>query len=254
MAGHNKWSKIKHKKGAADAKRSKVWTKIIREVTVAARLGGADVSANPRLRKAVDDARAANIPKDTLSRALSKGAGGDEADYEELRYEGYGPGGVALMIDCTTDNRNRAAADVRSVLRKGGGSLGKDGSVAFLFTKLGQLAFDKAPDEGGKVPTEDDLMEIGLEHGADDVTDEGDSFLVTCAPDAFNGLREAFDNAGYVPALANIEQVPSTSVTLTGDDAATLLKLIDKLEDLDDVQNVWANFDIADDEIERLTA
>jgi YebC/PmpR family DNA-binding regulatory protein len=254
VSGHNKWSKIRHKKGAADAKRSKLWTKLIRELTVAVRLGGTDPSANPRLRKASDDARTMNLPRETLQRAIKRGSGDDDAaDYEELRYEAYGPGGVAMMIDCTTDNRNRTSADVRSVLRRADSELGKDGSVSFLFTKLGQFVFDKKPD-AGKAPTEDALIEIGLEHGADDISDAGESFEVTCSPDDFNGLREAFEGAGFVPALANIEQVPSTTVKIAGDEAATLLKLIDKLEDLDDVQNVWANFDIADDEIERLTA
>ena len=254
MSGHNKWSKIKHKKGAADAKRSKVWTKCIREITVAAKLGGTDVSGNPRLRKALDDARAANMTRDTIDRAVKRGEGDDDgADFEELAYEGYGPAGVALYIECTTDNRNRTAGSVGSTLRKGNGTLGKTGSVAFLFDKRGHFIFEKEPEEG-TAATEDQLFEIGMEHGAEDVTDEGDAFAVLCAPNDFQGLREAYAESGLVAVSADIAMLPQTTVKVTGTDATELLRLIDRLEDLDDVQNVWTNFDIDPDELEAILA
>ena len=244
MSGHNKWSKIKHKKGAADAKRSKVWTKCIREITVAAKLGGDDISGNPRLRKAVDDAKAANMPKDTVERAIKRGAGGDDdTNYEELVYEGYGPGGVALFVQCTTDNRNRTGADIRAAFKKNNGNLGASGSVAYLFDKKGHFVFEKEP-ESGKTPTEELLLEIGMEHGAEDVVDDGDVFTVTCDPADFNDLREAFTQAELTPLEANVAMLPQTTTKVEADDAKTLLKLIDTLEDLDDVQNVWANYDI----------
>ncbi len=254
MAGHNKWSKIKHKKGAADAKRAKLWTKLIREITVAARLSGSDAAANPRLRKALDDARAANMPKDTIDRAVKRGDSEDDTDnYEELVYEGYGPAGVALFIECTTDNRNRTSADVGSTLRKRGGSLGKSGSVAFVFDKKGHFVFDKTPEEG-KAAEEVALLEVGMAHGAEDVSDDGDSFAVVCDPAVFQELREAYVAAGFVPASAQVAMLPQTTVEVAGEDAEKLIKLIDALEDLDDVQNVWANFDIDADELDRLTA
>ena len=252
MAGHNKWSKIKFKKAAADSKRSKVWTKVIREITVAARMGGADTSGNPRLRKAVDDARAANMPKETMERAIKRGEGGDDdSNFEELVYEGYGPGGVALYIECTTDNRNRTSTDVQFGLRKHQGSLGKSGSVGYLFDKKGQLLFEKEPAESAK-PTEDMLLEIGMDHGADDVTDDGDGFTVTCEPVDFQNLREAYAAAGLVPVSANVEMIPQNTIQVQGDDARSLLKLVDALEDLDDVQHVWANFDVDPGELEKL--
>jgi YebC/PmpR family DNA-binding regulatory protein len=252
MAGHNKWSKIKFKKAAADSKRSKVWTKVIREITVAARMGGSDVAGNPRLRKALDDARAANMPKDTMERAVKRGEGGDDdSNFEELVYEGYGPGGVALYIECTTDNRNRTSTDVQFGLRKNQGSLGKSGSVGYLFDKKGQFLFEKEPTESIK-PTEDMLLEIGMEHGADDVTDDGDGFTVTCGPAEFQNLREAYAESGLVPVSANVEMVPQNTISVQGDDARALLKLVDALEDLDDVQHVWANFDIDPGELEKL--
>jgi len=252
MAGHNKWSKIKHKKGANDAKRAKVWTKIIREVTIAAKMGGADPDGNPRLRKAIDDAKAANMPKDTVQRAVNKGAGGDDdANYEELVYEGYGPAGVALYVECATDNRNRTSADIRAAFKKRGGNLGASGSVAYMFDKKGQFVFEKAPDDGA-APTEDALLEVGMDHGAEDVVDDGEAFEVTCESNDFQGLREAFAAAGFVPALAKVAMIPQNMVKTSGDDAAQLLKLVDALEDLDDVQNVWGNFDIDPEELEKL--
>lgn len=252
MSGHNKWSKIKHKKGAADAKRSKIWTKLIREITVAARIGGEDTSANPRLRKAVDDSRAANMPKDTINRAISKGsAGKDVADFEELVYEGYGPNGVAILVECMTDNRNRTSSDVRSVFNKRGGNMGATGSVSFGFNKKGQIYFDKDIHQS---LTEDALLEIGLEKGLEDITDEGDSFLVTCEPDKFQDLREAFVGASIFPSDAEVAMVPDSLVSISGNRARTLLKLIELLEDLDDVQHVWTNMDIDEMELESLMA
>ena len=254
MAGHNKWSKIKHKKGREDARRSKVWTKLIREITVAAKLGGLDPAGNPRLRKALDDARAGNMPKDTIDRAVKRGdSDDDDANYEELVYEGYGPAGVALFIECTTDNRNRTSGDVGSVLRRGNGTLGKSGSVAYLFEKKGLFIFDKTPDEG-TAPIEDGLLEIGLDHGAEDVLDDGKTFTVTSTPSDFNELREAFGLAGFPPIEANIAMMPQTTVKIEGNDARAVFRLIDALEDLDDVQNVWSNFDIDPDEFEKLAA
>ena len=254
MAGHNKWSKIKFKKAAADSKRSKVWTKVIREITVAARMGGVDVSGNPRLRKALDDARAANMPKDTMERAIKRGEGADgDANYEELVYEGYGPGGVALYIECTTDNRNRTSTDVQFGLRKHQGSLGKSGSVGYLFDKRGQFLFEKSP-EGSTAPTEDLLLEIGMDHGAEDVTDDGDGFTVICEPADFQNLREAYAKADILPVSAAVAMIPQNTVQVSGDNAKLLLKLVDVLEDLDDVQHVWSNFEIDPDELETLMA
>jgi YebC/PmpR family DNA-binding regulatory protein len=251
MAGHNKWSKIKHKKGATDAKRSKVWTKIIREVSVAARMGGPDPMANPRLRKAVDDAKAANMPKENIQRAIAKASGAEGDNLEELVYEGYGPGGVAIVVECMTDNRNRTGSDVRSAMNKKGGNLGSPGSVLFSFKKKGQIIFDKEPKEG-KVANEDSLLEIGMEHGAEDVSEENDCFLVTCEPEKFLLLKDAFESAELIPSSSELCMVPDNLVKISGDSAKTLLSLIEGLEDLDDVQNVWSNMDIDDEELERL--
>jgi len=252
MAGHNKWSKVKNRKGAVDAKRSKIWTKIIREITVAARMGSDDPAANPRLRKALDDARAANMPKDTVQRAVSRGSSSGEGDnFEELTYEAYGPSGVAILIDCMTDNRNRTSGEVRAVLSRNGGNLGTAGSVSFGFKKKGQLVFDKTPEEG-LVPTEDKLLEIGLEHNIEDVVDDGDSFVVTCPSEDFLALREAFQANQFSAVSAEVAMIPDVQVHVSGDDAVKVLKLIDVLEDLDDVQHVWTNVDIDADEMERL--
>ncbi len=246
MAGHNKWSKIKHKKGAADDKRSKVWTKVVREITVAAKMGGSDADTNPRLRKAIDDAKAANMPKDTMNRAIQKGsAGKDGADFEELVYEGYGPNGVALLVECLTDNRNRTSSDVRSLLNKRGGKMGTTGSVSYGFNKKGQLVFEKA-----EYPelTEDILLEKGLEYGIEDVQLEDNSLVVWCAPNDFQQLRERLADQNLKPSIAEILMVPDSVVGISGDQFKTLLKLIELLEDLDDVQNVWSNMDVAEQE------
>lgn len=254
MAGHNKWSKVKNRKGAVDAKRSKIWTKIIREITVASRMGGEDPANNPRLRKALDDGRAANMPKDTVARAISRGAGGqDTTNYEELVYEGYGPRGVALIVECMTDNRNRTSGEVRAVFTKTGGNLGTSGSVMYNFKKKGQLLYDKIqPNQ--KVITEDALLEVGLEAGASDIADEGESFLVSCEPENFHMVKDTLAKAGFESSSAEVAMVADNLVTLTGDDARTFVKLVDNLEDLDDVQHVWSNADIDEKELEKIMA
>ncbi len=236
MAGHSKWANIQHRKGRQDEKRGKVWTKIIREVTVAAKLGGGDVATNPRLRMALDKARDANMPADNLKRAIDRGTGNlDGAHYEEIRYEGYGPGGAALVIDCMTDNRVRTVAEVRHTLSKLGGNLGTEGSVAFQFKHCGQFLF--APGT-----SEDKVMEAALDAGAEDVNtlDDG-SVEVICDPHDFEAVRKAFAAAMLKPELAELGMKPSVDVELAGDDAERMHKLVDALEDLDDVQRVDHN-------------
>ena len=236
MAGHSKWANIKHKKAATDAKRGKIFTRLIREITVAARMGGADPSMNPRLRLAIDKATDQNMPKDTIERAAKRGAGGLEGvAYEEIRYEGYGIGGAAVIVDCMTDNRTRTVADVRHAFSKYGGNLGTDGSVAFLFKHCGQLVFAPGTDENT-------LMEAALEAGADDVINNDDgSIEVITGPYAFAAAKDALGKAGFKPALAELTMKPSTEVELEGDDAVKMQKLIDALESLDDVQDVHTN-------------
>ncbi len=236
MAGHSKWANIKHKKAATDAKRGKIFTRLIREITVAARMGGGDPSMNPRLRLAIDKATDQNMPKDTIERASKRGAGElDGAAYEEIRYEGYGLGGAALIVDCMTDNRTRTVADVRHALAKHGGNLGTDGSVAFLFKHCGQLVFAPGTDENA-------LLEAALDAGADDVIDNDDgSIEVITGPYAFAAAKEALGKAGFKPAFAELTMKPSTEVELQGEDAAKMQKLIDALESLDDVQDVHTN-------------
>jgi YebC/PmpR family DNA-binding regulatory protein len=251
MAGHNKWSKIKHKKGAADAKRSKVWTKIIREITISARMGGEDPQTNPRLRKAIDDARAANMPKDNIQRAISKASGQDGENLEELTYEGYGPAGVAIVVECMTDNRNRTLSDVRTVIQKKGGNLGATGSVMFSFNKKGQLIFDTTKKDA---PTEDMLLEVGLEYGIEDIAKEDDSLLVTCSVENYMGLKEALEKAGFSPESSELTMIPDNLVRISGDNAKKMLAMIEGLEDLDDVQNVYSNMDIDEKELEELMA
>jgi YebC/PmpR family DNA-binding regulatory protein len=236
MAGHSKWANIKHKKAAADAKRGKIFTRLIKEITVAARLGGGDPGANPRLRLAVDKAYANNMPKDTVERAIKRGAGGLEGvEYEEIRYEGYGIGGAAVIVDCMTDNRTRTVGEVRHALSKHGGNLGTDGSVAFLFRHCGQLVFAPGTDENR-------VMEVALEQGADDVIDNDDgSIEVLTGPNEFVAVREALEKAGLKPALAEVTMRPVTETPLAGDDAVRMQKLLDALESLDDVQEVYTN-------------
>lgn len=236
MAGHSKWANIKHKKAANDKARGKLWSKLIREVTVAAKHGGGDLATNPRLRLAIDKARAANMPNDTVERAVKRGAGGeDDADYDEIRYEGYGPGGTAIIVDCMTDNRNRTASEVRHAFTKHGGNLGTDGSVAFQFQHCGQLVF--APGT-----SEDKVMELALEAGADDVIADDDGAIeVLTAPGDFEPVRDALQGAGLQAEIAEVTMRPGNTVALTGEDAARMQKLLDALEDLDDVQAVYHN-------------
>ena len=234
MAGHSKWANIQHRKNRQDAKRGSLWTKIIREVTVAARDGGPDPDMNPRLRLALDKARLGNVPKDKLQSAIARGSGKLEGvNYEEIRYEGYGIGGAAVMIDCMTDNRTRTAAEVRHALTKNGGNLGTDGSVAFMFKHCGQFLL--APGT-----SEDQVMEAALDAGAEDViaNDDG-SVEVICAPGDFQRIREALEKAGLKPEVAEVTMKSISETVLTGDDAARMQKLLDALDDLDDVQSVY---------------
>jgi YebC/PmpR family DNA-binding regulatory protein len=234
MAGHSKWANIKHKKAAADAKRGKIFTRLIKEITVAARLGGSDSSTNPRLRLAMDKAYANNMPKDNVERAIKRGSGELEGvSYEEVRYEGYGIGGAAVMVDCMTDNKTRTVADVRHAFTKYGGNLGTDGSVAFLFKHCGQMVF--AP--GTK---EDPLMEAALEAGADDVvTNEDGSIEVITGPHDFSKVRDALQKAGFKPELAEVTMKPTVESALGGEDASRMQKLLDAIESIDDVQDVY---------------
>ena len=240
MAGHSKWANIKHRKAAQDKLKGKIWSKLIREVTVAARQGGSgDPLANPRLRLAVDKAYAQNMPRDTVERAIARGTGGAEGmDYEELRYEGYGPGGTAVMVECMTNNRNRTAGDVRHAFTKCGGNLGTDGSVAYLFTHQGMLSF--APDTH-----EDALLEAALEVGADDVISNEDGSLdVITQPDAFSAVKDALAATGFI-GQGEVTFYATTRAELNQDDSEQLLKMVEMLEDLDDVQNVYTNADLA---------
>ena len=234
MAGHSKWANIKHRKAAADAKRGKVFTRLIKEITVASRLGGPDAGANPRLRLAVDKALDSNMPKDTIERAIKKGSGDLEGvSYEEIRYEGYGIGGAAVMVDCMTDNRTRTVADVRHVFSKYGGNLGTDGSVAFLFRHCGQLVFAPGTDE-------EVVMEAALEAGAEDIlTNEDDSVEVITEPGSFSGLKQALETVSLKAEYAEITYKPTTENVLAGEDAGRMQKLLDALEALDDVQEVY---------------
>ena len=246
MSGHSKWANIKHRKGAQDAKRGKVFTKLIKEITVAAKIGGGDLESNPRLRLAVDKGKQANMPKDNIDRAIKKGTGDlDGVTYEEGTFEGYGPGGAAILVEFMTDNRTRTVADVRHIFSKNNGNLGKDGSVAFIFERKGLISF----------PTDcdfDSIFEAALEAGAEDVKDEGDAYEVFTEPGDYIEVRDALVAAGLKPQTAEVSMIPSNSVDLEGKQAEQMLKLMDMLEDNDDVQNVYANFDISEEEISRI--
>ncbi|MBL7250004.1 YebC/PmpR family DNA-binding transcriptional regulator [Alloalcanivorax sp. C16-2] len=244
MAGHSKWANIKHRKAAQDAKRGKIFTKLIREITVAARMGGAEINDNPRLRAAVDKALGNNMTRDTIDRAIKRGAGGDDtSNMEEITYEGYGKNGVAVLVETMTDNVNRTVSEVRHAFSKFGGNLGTSGSVAFLFTKRGELFFEPGVDE-------EKLMEAALEAGAEDVEENEDgSYLVITAPDkSFGEVVDALREAGLEPADAEVTMSPSTRADLDADTAETVSKMIDLLEDLDDVQNVYTNANWPDEE------
>ena len=243
MSGHSKWSTIKHKKGAADAKRGKIFTRIIKEMTVAARLGGGDIEGNPRLRAAVAEAKANNMPKDNIERAIKRGTGELEgATYEEITYEGYGPGGVALMVETMTDNSNRTTPEIRHIFEKNGGNLGTPGSVRFQFDRKGYFSVEKS------AVGEDKLMEVALEAGADDLqTDAPDTFEIYTSPDAFEQVRQALEKNKIPTAEAKIEQVPSTFVKIDEGKSKQMMRLMEMLDDHDDVQNVWSNFDIPEE-------
>jgi len=249
MSGHSKWSTIKHKKAAKDAKRGKIFTKLIKEITVAARLGGGDINGNPRLRTAVQTARGSSMPSENIDRAIKKGTGELEGvNYEEVQYEGYGPGGVAVMASALTDNRNRTVAEIRRIFEKCGGSMGTSGCVAWMFHKRGVITVDKAKVE------EERLMEIALEAGADDVSDTGDVFEIVTAPDAFEAVNTAIQNAAIETMTAEVAMVPENTVQVAGNDAEKTMKLLDELDDHDDIQTVASNADLSQEELERLSA
>jgi YebC/PmpR family DNA-binding regulatory protein len=239
MSGHSKWHSIKHKKGALDAKRGKLFTKFIKEITVAARSGGGDVDGNARLRKAILDAKAGNMPNDTIERAVRKGTGEEEGvNYEEITYEGYGPGGVALLIESMTDNRNRTVAEIRHAFSKNGGNLAAAGAVAWMFEKKGYIVVEKA------AKPEEELFDIVIEAGADDLRDDQDNFEIITSPENFENVQAAVKSAGIEPQVAEVSMVPQNYIKLAGNDARQMLKLIETIEDHDDVQKVYANFDI----------
>jgi YebC/PmpR family DNA-binding regulatory protein len=245
MSGHSKWATIRRKKGAIDAKRGKVFTKLIREIATAARIGGGDPTGNPRLRLVMDKARAANMPKDNIERAIQKGVGGGEGDaFEEVVYEGYGPGGTAILLRALTDNRNRTVGEIRHVLSRYNGNLGSSGCVSYLFEKRGLLSFESG---GG-----DALLEAALEAGASDVIEGSQSIEVVTAAAELDGVRAKLEAAGFTPASSEVSMEPSTTVKIEGDDAEKMLRLADALDDLDDVQAVYANFDISEEEMARL--
>lgn len=248
MAGHSKWANIKHRKGAQDAKRGKIFTKLIREITVAAKQGGGgDPTNNPALRSAIDKALGANMKRDTIDNTIKKATGAQEGvNYEEVRYEGYGPGGTAVMVNCLTDNRNRTVAEVRHAFTKAGGNLGTDGSVSYLFNKVGILSYPASADE-------DAIMEAALEAGAEDVVSNDDGSIdVVTTPDSYLSVKEAMIAAGFTPATAEVTMQASTSTELNAREAEKMLRLIDRLEDLDDVQNVYSNAEISDEVLAEL--
>jgi YebC/PmpR family DNA-binding regulatory protein len=247
MAGHSKWANIQHRKGAQDKKRGKLFTKLIREITVAAKMGGSDLDANPRLRLAIDKAKAQSMPKDNIERAIKRGAGETDGDeFQEIRYEGYGPGGSAVMVDCLSDNRNRTVADVRHAFAKFGGNLGADGSVSYLFDNVGQLLIPAGADE-------DAVMEAAIESGAEDViVDKDGSIEVLTSPDEFEQVRDSIVAAGVEPESAEVTMRASTNAELGVKEAGSMVKMLEMLEDLDDVQEVYSNADIAEDVLAQL--
>ncbi len=249
MAGHSKWANIKRRKGAQDQKRGKIFTKLIKEITVAARIGGGDPTGNPRLRAAIDAAKSVNMPKDNIDRGIKKGTGELEGViYDEITYEGYGPGGVAVIVECMTDNRNRTVADVRHYFSKSGGNLGETGCVSWMFDKKGSLIIEK-----GKI-SEEELMDAALEAGAEDVVEEESEFQVVTAPDAFSEVQEILASKGLEFADAKVDMIPQNVVEVADEKVAgQILRLLENLEDYDDVQNVYANFDIPDEIMEKIS-
>jgi YebC/PmpR family DNA-binding regulatory protein len=249
MSGHSKWATIKHKKGALDAKRGKVFTRIIKELSVAARAGGGDVDMNPRLRTIVADAKAANMPRENIERAIRRGTGEEPGvSYEEITYEGYGPGGVALLIQTLTDNKNRTVGEIRHLLGKHAGNLAAENSVAWMFTRKGQIFVEK-----GKID-EEKLLSVALDAGADDMNDDESSWEIVCTPENFEKVRDALKALGVEPASAEVAMVPQNYVKLVGKEAQQMLRLMEAIEEHDDVQHVWANFDIEEKEIEASLA
>ncbi len=247
MSGHSKWSSIKHKKGAADAKRGKIFTKLIKEITVAARMGGGDPDGNPRLRSAIAAAKAENMPKENIDRGIKKGTGELEGvSYEEANYEGYGPGGVAVLVDCLTDNKNRTVADIKHLFERHGGNLGEPGCVAWMFEQKGLIIFEK-----DKVD-EEELFDLALEAGAEDVREEDTEFEVITEPSDLESVKQAIDDAGLSYTLAEVTKIPQNTVTVDGKKAQQTLNLMQSLEDHDDVSHVYANCDIPDDVMEAL--
>lgn len=247
MSGHSKWATIKHKKGAADARRGKLFTKLIKEITVAARIGGGDVDSNPRLRTAVNEAKAENMPAENIKRAIQRGTGElPGVQYEEIVYEGYGPSGVALILEVATDNRNRTLADIRHILSRHGGNLGETGCVTWIFSKRGYIVVEKA--KAG----EDALLELITEAGADDMREDGDNWEIFCPPENFQHVVDALNKAGIAPLSAELSMVPQTQVKVSGKPADQILRLMDELDEHEDVQHVYANFDIADAELQSL--
>ncbi|MBP9560507.1 MAG: YebC/PmpR family DNA-binding transcriptional regulator [Syntrophorhabdaceae bacterium] len=249
MSGHSKWSSIKHKKGAADAKRGKIFTKLIKEITTAARLGGSNPESNARLRLAIAQAKAENMPKDNIERAIKKGVGAIEGEsYEEYTYEGYGPGGVAILIEVLTDNKKRTTAEIRHILSRMNGNMGEAGCVSWIFNKKGYISFDK------NNVNEDEIIELALEAGAEDVTSDDNVIEVITDIADFENVKKVFDSKGLQYIVSEISMIPQTSVKLEGKNAETMLKLMEALEDSDDVQKVYANFDISSEEMERIAA
>jgi YebC/PmpR family DNA-binding regulatory protein len=248
MSGHNRWSKIKHKKEASDSKKSKVWTKVIKELTLSARLGGGDIAGNPRLRAAADKARAVNMPNDTIDRAIKKGTGDLEGvNYEEFNYEVFGPGGTAVLVEVMTDNRNRTASDIRSLITRHGGNLGASGSVGWMFKKQGLVVYDASQLD------EDKVTELAIDLGAEDIRVEGESLVVVTDPKQFESLREGLKKAGLPdPLSAEVTMVPQNIVKLVGKDAEGAVKLVNALEDNDDVQNVYSNMDVDESVLENV--
>ena len=249
MSGHSKWSTIKRKKGAANAKRGKLFGKLIRELTVATKAGGPDPEANIRLKAAISKAKAGNMPSDNIERAIKRGAGGEDTEaFEEITYEGYAPGGVAVYLETLTDNRNRTTSDVRHIFTKGGGSLGRDGCVAYLFSRKGHFLIEKSKLD------EDKLMEIALEGGAEDYGEDGNYWEITCEASDFGTVRDALEAAGIEPDEAELTMVPQNTVKVEGKEAEKVLKLMEQFEDNDDIQGVYANFDIDESVMEQLSA
>ncbi|MDA1305763.1 MAG: YebC/PmpR family DNA-binding transcriptional regulator [Acidobacteria bacterium] len=245
MSGHSKWHTIKHKKGAADAKRGKVFTRIIKELTIAARNGGGDPDMNPRLRTIIAEAKSVNMPADNIKRTIRRGTGEEEGlNYEEIMYEGYGPGGVAVMVDTITDNRNRTVSEVRHIFGKYGGNLGEANSVAWMFEKKGLIVLDKASAE------EDTLMNLALEAGADDMQDAGDAWEVTCSPEVHQAVVDAIKATGLEPSRSEVAMLPKNTVALEGKGISQMMKLMEALDDSDDTRNVWTNADFDEQDVE----